>query len=234
MQDSYVTLVDNSVLIGGCSKETFYDKCKPLFDYLKKKPVGVVTQSIKESVKKRVSVMPNFLPEDIRTLESNLELLRTEEIDYTKTEDNLVRVRELCSSLPPMIKDHIYLSKKKAEERFNARMNNVPRIFRSCVKDCYKVQTAKEYPPFSRYVEKTLLSKFFDYPPSIDDIMLLTEACQLREKYEYVFIASTDHHLSPIMSYSGVVETFVPDLIEEKLKVKCDWPDAILRAFKKR
>ena len=234
MQKGHAVLFDHSTIISASrSSEHYHKECRLLFDYLKKNPVGIVTQSIKDSVKQRVTSMPNLPPEDFQSLTSNLDMLRTEEIDYASVTGHLVKVQKFYNSLPPIIKEHIYLSKKEAEEKFQARMNNVPRIFRHCIKDCYRLQAAKEYPPYSGYVEKTLLAKFFDNPPSADDVMLLTEACQLKKRYDDVLIASTDQHLSPIVSCSGVVETFVTDLIEKEFQVKCNWPNAILQVLKK-
>lgn len=233
MEDGNIILTDNCVMIGASQSEhLFYKECRPLFEYLRKNPVGVMTMEMRDSAENDVIRDVSSTPSDLKELNSNLNLLRVEEVDYSKVASYVPKVQDFYTNLQPLLRNYIRNSKREAQERLEMRLSNTPKMFRGCVRECYKTQVTKEFPPYASFVEKILLTKFFDHPPSIDDISLLAVGNCMREKYKNVIVASTDCHITSIKTKSGIVERFVPDLIEDNFQIRCEWPSLIPQLLK--
>jgi hypothetical protein len=227
MKNNYTVLFDNCVILGASdSQSPIHKHCTPLFDYIKKNPIGVVTQKIKKAVKRKAS--NDFEPEHAKALNANLKLLKTEYVDYKEAEKILPNVQSFFSELPKLVNEHIFESKREARKKMGYYLGGACRRFvDATVKEAYRRQLHKEYPADYSAVQSILLQKMHESPPSFDDAMLITEACYLKRNNGNVIIASTDHHLSPIRLEGGIVEPFIPNLIRNQFGIECEWPSAI-------
>lgn len=75
-----------------------------------------------------------------------------------------------------------------------------------------------------------------------EDKIILAEACYLFNLYKQteeervsVYVASTDHHFSPVRRKTWAFESRqVTDEIEKRFGIICDWPDRIYKTLSKR
>ena len=233
MRSDCAVLIDSCVLIGAsCPEETIYEKCKPLFDYLKQKPIGIITEAIEESSKKTVSEKSDSDINVLEKLENNIGLLRIEHVDRDEFEDTLLRSQEFYTKLPTRVDNYIAESKKEAGEIIRILLRNVPQRYRYVVKDSYVNQVSKDFPAILHKVQNIFFDKMYIDIPSMDDSMLIAEGYCLKNKYPNFALASADYHLSPIRLDNGTVEPFISNLIREEFGIICDQPDIILQKLR--
>lgn len=228
MKNGHAILIDSSAIIGAsCPQEAQHEYCKPLFDFFKENPIGIVTPAIKESVKRNTSRKYGLV--NLEKLDSNLSLLKTEEPDYIEVAKLLPRIQKFYENLPSLVDRYIHISKKAASEKMRFYLRGTSRRFiNGPVKEAFRKQVHGEYPADYAGVESVLLEKMHKYPPSVDDVLLLGEGQALKKEHENISIASIDHHLSPIRLGNGIKESFIPDLIEKEFGLVCDWPNALI------
>lgn len=223
-------LVDVSVLVGAsCPTDDVYNRCGPLFEYFSKRPVGIVTESIKENAKKIVSQKYGSDPVNLKLLEMNIGLLKTEEIDYKGLENKLLLTQQFYFYLPINVRKHIRQSKKEATMQIETLMKNVPKEYKETVREKIEEQVSKKFPASIKRVKSILSKKISNDTPCISNSIVLAEACQLKSKYPNIVLASTDFHMSPIRLTGGIVEPFISNLIEEEFGIYCEWPHIIYK-----
>jgi hypothetical protein len=221
-------LVDVSVLVGAsCPTDDVHNRCGPLFEYFHKKPVGIVTDSIKENAKKIVSQKYGSDRVNLQLLEMNMDLLKTEEIDYRELENKILSAQQFYFFLPTSVRKHIRQSKKEATMQINTLMKNVPKDYRESVRERIEEQVSRRFPASIERVENILSEKISDNTPCISNSIVLAEASQLKSKYPSIAVASTDFHMSPIRLAGGIVEPFIPNLIDDEFGIFCEWPHII-------
>jgi hypothetical protein len=174
-----------------------------------------------------------FASEQFESLKRNLDLLRIEEVNYGKVMDDVIRVEAFYNQLKHDVRDHIAASKLLGSEMLHSIKQGVPEEFWDSTKERYELQVAMQYPPFHIGVESVLLKKFFQDPPDVGDMELVSVGHNLLDRFGYVSVATRDCHLSPIRFANGLVEPYVSNRIKGSFQVECDCPEVIAGKLKK-
>lgn len=237
---------------GAVIKDYFYNISEPLFNYFLKnisKQKGIVTQEIESSAKSKVidifirklSKETNISPEQIRkdisnyslslillneSLNKNLNALLRVPVDEKEISNISMRIwkfyDDIIKKLP--INDPSYTIKR--------RVRRMPSQFRFFERKFAKQDEASNFEVYRKLKKKLLQS-----PPDRNDIRILSQAVYLNEKKIFpkykICIASTDHHFSKVRESDGSLTTHIPDLIDERLHILCEWPDKILEIISK-
>ena len=79
---------------------------------------------------------------------------------------------------------------------------------------------------------RKLRYKIYEDSVSISDMRILAEAAALKERYEDVFLVSSDYHFVRLRKGSDkFLNNLFPNTIYKAFTVRCEWPDLLLNAF---
>jgi predicted nucleic acid-binding protein len=258
----YKVIVDTNVLIAAslnhaCQeikgvqlKDHFYQISKPLFDYFRvniHKYEGIITSEIENSARdqivnaviKKISKEAN-LPQKrlkkylsnysmtliliIDSLNRNLNLLTRIPIDESAINRTAKRVATFYDDLLTKLPDPKRIIRKRTKQ--------APRGMQKFFKEFAKEDEAPNI-----IASKKIKRKLERDPPNRNDYRILGLAIHLNDTVfkEYsICLASTDHHFSRIKYLDGSLASYIPDWIERRFHIKCDWPDTILKILKGR
>lgn len=246
----YKVLFDTNVLISASVQTASSDlsvkvqhpfsqiSCE-LLDFIEKnirKRIGIVTKFIEDeayynleksvkdeitdSVKDRhidfeiLSVILNICGDRLRKF---LGILRREPVDEVSINDIIKLIEVMYSSLNQEAIRIQHLT------RFKTRSS--ARRYRKMAQAIYKDQEYKIY---------SQLLNLIDNPAEYSDMKILAEAKYLFDLYKQTengniefYIASCDHHFSPIRR-GEFTSSQVTDKIYQLFKIKCDYPDKVL------
>jgi len=247
-------IVDSSILIGA-SLNYFYEKSDvhiidvhhkisiPLFEFFesnRKKEYGITTEKIErdsraeliKKIEERIKNDPKVNKEDFKVKSaSRIEIMRNFDnlkkclmiypIDEKEADKKLLDIYKMYKEIQTIISEEDFYPPR----RIYGGNRRFVREMKWAVKDL-------EYGERKRYTK--LKKKFFKKPPDQNDYIILSQAHYLKKfvfKKDDVHIASTDCHFSNIR-IPPPPETLVPDMIEECLGIKCEWPDDMLEILK--
>jgi hypothetical protein len=239
--------------VGGIKlKDHFYSISEPLFKYFSEnidKQQGLVTHEIEDSVKAQIiNVMIKKISQQAGISQADL---KKNISAYSRTliliNDSLRKNLNLLMRIPTNEKE-ISKNYMKACSFFESIMNKLPNnhpktIVKKRVKSVpkwmrkYEKEYARQDESTNMDAFKKLRKKLNQNPPDRNDFRILANAIYLNDKNIYpghkICIASTDQHFSRIRGIDASLSTYIPEKIEERLHVCCDWPDEILKLLKK-
>lgn len=205
-------LLDNSVIIHYClfptnAKSPTYN----FFNYLEGHlELGLVTRETKKSTERTLKrVVRKFSKtksfKAIETFYRVETFLKTETVSHSESEENLREVEELFRNIFKIRGEHLI------------RPWTVPSRFVNLAREMYLGQAAKESH------REILQKKIFYKPIEREDIMTITAAVTLKEKYNNMFLASLDAH---------IIDDLISSSIKDELGVTCGLPNDILPQIK--
>lgn len=226
-------------------KHQFYDISKPLFDFFEEnREIGIFTEEIENSTtgiprkaiedeinsfdkkeieeKKLFDNLSFILSESERRLEKNKKILtRIAKIKKKDISKKMSEILMFYNNLKGELEQYNPIKEGKVKSFL------APRSVRRVAKNIY-IEQAREYSLYYK-LKKILVDK----PINANDIQILAHATYLKKFYSKItetrmFVASTDHHFSPIRE-NKPLNNFIPERIEGEFKVICDWPDNILK-----
>lgn len=254
MSNDYKVLIDTCVLIAasvnhscvnmkGVITEKFYAISKPLFEHFQKNPEkrqGVVIQDTLDKARFKIS---DIVYRHITKIErdGNLKIRMDEHsLALSKIQDSLNahigflgiiryndekfliirnRVKKFYDSVIKII------DRNDPRDRIRQRISGCHGIFRH-----YERQWAREDESPNFAIKNKLKRKFIEERPDQEDINILSHAAYLKAELpegNIVYIASTDHHFCSI-NIDGSLSTLIPDEIEKRFHIKCEWPNRVL------
>lgn len=225
-------------------KHHFYDQAMHLFSLVRKnlaKRIGIVTATVenealrvlsevvrgeirmkyhemdRETLFKHYSIAFNACDMRMRNL---LTCLQREPVEPAKVAIWFALVVDMYNDLVERIKKHGKTAALKARL--------VPRKLKKMA-DWFEIYRTGDQRTHAQLFN--LLRKEVEQ----EDQMILAEACYLLNLYKQIeskdvslFIASTDHHFSPVRRKSWTYESRqVTDAIRKRFGIICDWPDRV-------
>ncbi|MEK6927104.1 MAG: hypothetical protein AABX11_01595 [Nanoarchaeota archaeon] len=119
----------------------------------------------------------------------------------------------------------IILKKNNPKTEIKRRISKARGIFRKFERRWTKEDFENDF-----RILKKLFKKFRGHPLDKEDTEILAYATYLKREThkEYnIWIASTDHHFSNVI-IDGGLSSIIPNKIEQRFQVKCDWPEKVL------
>ena len=225
-------------------KHHFYEQAMQLFSLIRKnlaKRIGVVTSTIE---KEALRVLNEVVRGEIRTkygkldtetlfryssialnacdmrMRSLLAFLQREPVESDKVAIWFTQVVNMYTELLELAKSH--------EKTASLKAQLVPKKIRRMADwfEIYRTDDQRRHAQLFNLLTKKV---------ETDDQIILAEACYLLNLYRqiegknvFLFIASTDHHFSPVRRKDWAFESRqVTDEIEKRFGITCDWPDHI-------
>lgn len=215
-------------------KHKFFDKCQPLFDFLKqtsKLEIGIITKTVEieahgvlnKAVDKAIS--ESYFPD----IKKKIKIMILQNMITTHCGIRFGKIVEECSSrLPIDINEREQILKKEIEPALKEIERNTVRFIQ---------------PPIPRFIKGTdfrneLTKIMLPYHPmrgvykgmpSPRDMRIMTEATMIARKYggtEKIYVASCDYHFIPnriqIGSYRSGYMTYLDKLTPEVRDVRDD------------
>ena len=79
---------------------------------------------------------------------------------------------------------------------------------------------------------RRLRYKIYEDSVSISDMRILAEAAALKDRYDEVYLVSSDYHFVRLRKGSDkFLNSLFPNTIYNTFGVKCEWPDLLYKAF---
>jgi len=234
-------------------KHHFYEEAMRLFSLIKKnlsKRIGVVTATIENEALRvlneavRGEIRTKYRELDRKTLfeyssialnacdsrmRKLLSLLQREPVESDKVAVWFTQVAKMYKELKDMAQE-----RKNLKETASMKAQAVPKKVRK-YENWYRIYLRDERRRHAQLLN--LLKKDVE----AEDQIILAEACYLFNLYKQIegkdvsfFIASTDHHFSPVRRKGWAFESRqVTDEIEKRFGIICDWPDRIYERVSK-
>lgn len=232
-------------------KHHFYEEATRLFSLIRKnlsKRIGVVTSTIENEA---LRVLNDVVRGEIRTKYGELD--RNKLFEYFSIALNAcdTRMRKMLALLQrePVESDKVAIwftqvvnmydelveQAEGLEKTAALRAKLVPRRIRRMA-DWFEIYRTDDVRQNAQLFNLTVKEV------EIEDKIILAEARYLFNLYKQterervsVFIASTDHHFSPVRRKTWAFESRqVTDEIEKRFGIICDWPDRIYETISKR
>ena len=241
----FKVLFDTSVLIAASIykvsedlsislKHPFFDQSMNLIGFVKKhinKRIGIVTVTIEEQA---YHVLEQAVKTEVKKITDRTIDFEILSVILNSCED---RLRNILSYLlrEPVDPEEVSRNFNKVTEMYEEltkKAKNLPKpaaLLTEAVSPKFRKLAFKIYKTQDEIINSQLTNLLRD-PPDNTDKTILAEAIYLFKLYKQTegkkltfFIASTDHHFSPVRK-KGLESRGVTDAIRDKFGIICDWP----------
>ncbi len=255
----YKVLLDSCVIIAASVlvvseelslsiKHRFFDESNRLIGIIKRnliKRIGIITATVENE---SFSVLEKSIKDELsEKITSRIRMFQTLSIVFNICESrmrgiiaNLVRepvdpaekmklFREI-SDMYQNLREYAF-EKVSPNQVADLRAKAVPKRFRKLAYGIYREQAV---------VGEDQLMRLVYNPPDDIDKEILADATYLLSIYKrtedkdtHMFLASTDHHFSPVRKRSGMKSRIITDNIKNRFGISCEWPDEVASILEK-